>query len=84
LTTLQQRLVKTGGRLINQAGYYRQVLAEGHLTRRLFGATLFRIAAPLSFNRANISRRSLLPRTMTTSVINVKADPATTKLIVQK
>jgi hypothetical protein len=45
LTSLQQRLVKTGGRLVKQARYYWLLLAEGHLTRRLFGATLRRIAA---------------------------------------
>jgi hypothetical protein len=38
LTSLQQRLVKTGGRLIKQARYYRLLLAESQLTRRLFGA----------------------------------------------
>jgi len=45
LTSLQQRLVKTGGRLIKHARYYWLLLAEGHLTRRLFGAMLCRIAA---------------------------------------
>jgi len=40
LTSLQQRLVKTGGRLVKHARYYRLLLAEGHLTRRLFGAML--------------------------------------------
>ncbi len=45
LTSLQQRLVKTGGRLIMHAGYYWLLLAEGHLTRRLFGGMRRRIAA---------------------------------------
>ncbi len=45
LTSLQQRLVKTGGRLIKHARYYWLLLAESHLTRHLFGATLRRIAA---------------------------------------
>ena len=45
LTSLQQRLVKTGGRLVKHARYYWLLLAEGHLTRRLFGATVRRIAA---------------------------------------
>jgi hypothetical protein len=36
LTSLQQRLVKTGGRLIKHARYYWLLLAESHLTRRLF------------------------------------------------
>ena len=38
LTSLQQRLVKTGGRLVKHARYYWLMLAESHLTRRLFGA----------------------------------------------
>ena len=37
LVSLQQRLVKTGGRLIKHARYFWLLLAEGHLTRRLFG-----------------------------------------------
>ena len=45
LTSLQQRLVKTGGRLIKHARYYCLLLAESHLTRRLFGTMLRRIWA---------------------------------------
>ena len=45
LTSLQQRLVKTGGRLVKHARYYWLLLAESHLTRRLFGAMLQRIWA---------------------------------------
>ena len=45
LTSLQQRLVKTGGRLVTHARYYWLLLAESHLTRRLFGAMLRRIWA---------------------------------------
>ena len=45
VTSLQQRLVKTGGRLIKHARYYSLLLAESHLTRRLFGAMVRRIAA---------------------------------------
>ena len=45
LTSLQQGLVKTGGRLVKHARYYWLLLAEGHLTRRLFGAMVQRIAA---------------------------------------
>jgi Transposase DDE domain group 1 len=45
LTSLQQRLAKTGGRLVKHARYYWLLLAEGHLTRRLFGAMLSRIEA---------------------------------------
>ncbi len=45
LTSLQQRLVKTGGRLIKHARYYWLLLAESHLKKRLFGAMVRRIAA---------------------------------------
>jgi hypothetical protein len=45
LTSLQQRLVKTGGRLVKHARYYWLLLAESHLTRRLFGSMLRSIAA---------------------------------------
>jgi hypothetical protein len=45
LTSLQQRLVKTGGRLVKHARYYWLLLAEGHLTRQRFGSMLRRIAA---------------------------------------
>jgi hypothetical protein len=45
LTSLQQRLAKTGGRLIKHARYYWLLLAESHLTRRLFGSMVRRIAA---------------------------------------
>jgi hypothetical protein len=43
LTSLQQRLVKTGGRLVKHARYYWLLLAESHLTRRLFGSILRRM-----------------------------------------
>ena len=33
LTSLQQRLVKTGGRLVKHARYYWLMLAESHLTQ---------------------------------------------------
>jgi hypothetical protein len=42
---LEQRLVKTGGRLVKHARYCRLLLAEGHLTRQRFGSMLRRIAA---------------------------------------
>jgi len=45
LTSLQQRLMKTGGRLVKHARYYWLLLAEGHLTRSLFGAILRRLEA---------------------------------------
>jgi Transposase DDE domain group 1 len=43
LTSLRQRLVKTGGRMVKHARYYWLLLAEGHLHRRLFGGMLQRI-----------------------------------------
>jgi len=45
LSSLQQRLVKTGGRLTKHARDYWLLLADGHLTRRLFGAMVRRIEA---------------------------------------
>jgi len=42
-TSLQQRLMKTGGRLVKHARYYWLLLAEEHLNRRRFGAMLRRI-----------------------------------------
>ncbi len=45
LTSLQQRLRKTGGRLVKHARYYWLLLAEGHLTRQLSGAILRRLVA---------------------------------------
>jgi Transposase DDE domain group 1 len=43
LISLRQRLVKTGRRWIKHARYYWLLLAESHLTCRLFGAMLRRI-----------------------------------------
>ena len=43
LTSLQRRLVKTGGRLVKHARYYWLLLAESDLTRRLFASMLGRI-----------------------------------------
>src|SRR5712671_6467023 len=43
LTSLQQRLFKTGGRLVRHARYFVLQLAESHLTQRLFGQILGRI-----------------------------------------
>ena len=45
LRSLQQRLVKTGGRLAKHARYYWLLLAEGHLSRRLFSSMLRTISA---------------------------------------
>ena len=51
LTSLQQRLVKTGGRLVKHARYYWLMLAEGRLTRVRFAEMLRRIALlPLPAN----------------------------------
>ena len=44
LTSLQRRLFKTGGRLIRHARYFVLQPAESHLTSRLFGQILGRIA----------------------------------------
>jgi len=45
LTSVQQRLVKTGGRLVKHARYYWLLLAESHLMRQLFAGMLRKIAA---------------------------------------
>ncbi len=50
IPTLSGRLVKTGGRLIRHARYYWLLLAESHLTRRLFASMLCRIAGGFSAN----------------------------------
>jgi len=43
VTSVEQRLVKTGGRLVKHARYCWFLLVERHLTRRLFGLMLHRI-----------------------------------------
>ena len=45
LTSMQQCLVKTGGRRVNHARYHLLLLAEGQLTRQRFASMLRRIAA---------------------------------------
>lgn len=45
LTSLQRRLIKTGGRLVKHARHYWLLLAEGHLNQRLFGDMLHKIWA---------------------------------------
>ena len=45
LTSLQHRLMKTGGRLVKHARYYWLLSDEGHLNRRLFGDLLRRTRA---------------------------------------
>ena len=42
--SLQPQVVKKGDRLVKQARYYWLLLAEGRLTRRVFGATVRRTA----------------------------------------
>jgi hypothetical protein len=44
LSCMQERLVIIRGRLIQEALYYSLLLAENHLTRRLFGSMLRKIA----------------------------------------
>jgi hypothetical protein len=43
LTSLQQRLFKTGGRLIRHARHFIRQLAESQLTQRLFSQIIRRI-----------------------------------------
>ena len=45
LSSLLQRLVKAGGRLVKRARYYWLLLAESGLTQRLSGAMAGRTAA---------------------------------------
>jgi hypothetical protein len=45
LTSLQQRLVKTGGRLVKHARHHWLLLAKGHLTRQRFDSMLRMTAA---------------------------------------
>lgn len=45
LTSLQHRLMKTGGRLVTHARYYWLLLSEGDLNRKLFAQMLNRLAA---------------------------------------
>ena len=45
LTSQQAAIGEDGGRLVKHARYYWLLLAESHLTRRLFGAMVGRIAA---------------------------------------
>lgn len=45
LTSLQQQMAKTGGRLVKHACYYWLLLAESHMTMRLFASIMPRIEA---------------------------------------
>ena len=60
LAGLQQRPVKTGGRLVKHARYYWLLLAEGHLNRQLFGDMLRRIWA-LPCRQADARRVQRIP-----------------------
>jgi hypothetical protein len=62
LTSLQPRLVKTGGRLVKHARYYLSVLAESHLTRRLFGSMIRTFAIAPKPDDAIPRRRRALGR----------------------
>ena len=57
LTSLQHRLMKTGGRLVKHARYYWLLLAEGHLNRRLFGDMLHRIWGAAAAERVALTGR---------------------------
>jgi hypothetical protein len=55
LTSLQQRFVKTGGRLVKHPRCYWLLLGESQLARRLFRAMVQRIAAlPLPDGQAEV------------------------------
>ena len=75
LTSLQQRLAKTNGRLVKHARYHCLLLAESHLTKLLFGITLQRIAGS-SFRRDSRScgsRKSIQSQKVTEEYLT-KAD----------
>jgi len=68
LTSLQQRLVKTGGRLVKHARYYWLLLAEGHLNRRRFGrrwagSHYFRCQRDRALGWSGLHRKSVPPQT---------------------
>ena len=58
LTSLQHRLMKTGGRLVKPARYYWLLLAEGHLSRKLFGDMLRRICGATCARRVTSTART--------------------------
>jgi hypothetical protein len=62
LTSLQQRFVKTGGRLVKHARYYWLLLAKSYLTRRLFGTMVRRIAAMPCADRVGTAAEPAGPR----------------------
>jgi hypothetical protein len=57
LTSLQQRLVKTGGRLVKHARYDWLLLAEAHWAERLFGTMLGRISGAYAWRVVGFSPR---------------------------
>ena len=62
LTSLQHRLMKTGGRLVKHARYNWLLLAEGYLNRELFGEMLGRIWALPRNTRSGACPGSLTSR----------------------
>jgi hypothetical protein len=46
LISLQEQLIKTGGRLVKHAGYYSLLFDKSHITSRLFAGMLRKIATP--------------------------------------
>jgi hypothetical protein len=60
LTSLQQRLVKTGGRLVKHVRYYWLMLAESHLTRGCSGLVDFRVREQLQSRPRRWKGRSRL------------------------
>ena len=66
LTSLQQRLVKTGGRLVKHARYYWLLLAEGYLTgggsgRCWVGSRCCRYRRDREIGWSSLHRKSVLP-----------------------
>jgi len=56
---LEQRLAKTGGRLITHACYYWLLLTESYLARRFFGSMVRRIVVVLPLaDRDGVRRRA--------------------------
>ncbi len=88
LTSLQQRLVKTGGRLVKHARYYWLLLAEGHLTRRRFGALLASWLEPVHISclaltpqlKCNIDKSTLGVHQTATITLRGPVSPGVTRV----
>ena len=75
-TSLQPRLVKTGGQLVKHVRYYWLLLAESHLTRRLFGAMVGRIdAASVGITQAVAAPKKTVPISPRKGEVSEKAGP---------